>query len=55
MILTDEFKIKKTENLESSYIENELSKLNITPLRWAIVDVTDTQYILTVSYEKIAN
>ena len=26
MILTDEFKIKKTENLESSYIENELSK-----------------------------
>ena len=52
MILTDEFKINKTENLESSYIENELSKFNISPLRWAIVDVTDTQYVLTVSYEK---
>ena len=52
MILTDEFKIDKTENLESSYIENELSKFNISPLRWAIVDVTDTQYVLTVSYEK---
>ena len=49
MILTDEFKIDKTENLESSYIENELSKFNISPLRWAIVDVTDTQYVLTVN------
>lgn len=53
MILTDEFKINKTENLESSYIKKELSKFDIIPLRWAIVDVTDTQYILTVSYEKI--
>ncbi len=53
MILTDEFKIDKTQSLESSYIENELSKFDIKPLRWAIVDVTDTQYVLTVSYEKI--
>ena len=51
MILTDEFKINKTKNLESSYIQNELSKLGIKPLRWAIVDVTDEQYILTVSHE----
>ena len=51
MILTNQFKIVKTQNLESSYIERELSKFGLQPLRWAIVDVTDTHYILTVSYK----
>ena len=51
MILTNQFEINKTQNLESSYIEQELSKFGIKPLRWAIVDITDVHYILTVSYE----
>lgn len=52
MILTDQFEINKIENLTSSYIEDELVKLNIVPLRWAIVEVTTEKYILSVSYEQ---
>ena len=52
MIVTNNFEIKKTKNLTSSYIETEFAKLNITPLRWAIVKDTDDFYTVTVSYEK---
>lgn len=52
MILTDQFEINKIENLTSSYIEDELVKLNIVSLRWAIVEVTAEKYILSVSYEQ---
>ena len=31
------------------YIENELTKLNISPLRWAIVDVSDKIYRVSVA------
>lgn len=31
----------------TEYIENELTKRNISPLRWAIVSVSDT--IITIS------
>lgn len=55
MILTEQFEIDKIDNLTSSYIENELIKFHIEPLRWAIVDVTDTKFVLSVSYEKIIN
>ena len=52
MIVTNNFEIKKTENLTSSYIETEFAKLNIAPLSWAIVKDTDDFYTVTVSYEK---
>ena len=53
MITTDRIEIPRIENLTSRYIETELSKMNIEPLRWAIVDVLENNYILSVSYEKI--
>lgn len=31
------------------YIESELTKLNINPLRWAIVDVSDRIYTVSVA------
>lgn len=31
------------------YIESELTKLNINPLRWAIVDVSDKIYRVSVA------
>lgn len=31
------------------YIENELKRLNISPLRWAIVRVTDKVYTVSVA------
>jgi len=33
----------------TEYIEQELTKLNINPLRWAIVDVSDKMYKVSVA------
>lgn len=33
----------------TEYIESELTKLNINPLRWAIVHVSDTMYKVSVT------
>lgn len=33
----------------TEYIEKELTKLNINPLRWAIVSVSDTIYTVSVA------
>ena len=33
----------------TEYIENELTKLNINPLRWAVVHVGDTMYKVSVA------
>ena len=51
MILTDEVKIKATDNLTSEYIDSEFKKLNINPLRWAIVEANEAVYTISVSYE----
>ena len=51
MITTKEIQIAKVSNLTSSYIEDELNKLNIVPLRWAIVKSLDESFVLSVSYE----
>ena len=51
MITTKQIEIPKTRNLTSDYIETELSKMNIEPLRWAIVDVLKDKYVLSVSYD----
>ena len=41
--------IPKTVNLTTEYIESELTKLNITPLRWAVVNVSDKMYEVSVA------
>lgn len=33
----------------TEYIENELIKRNISPLRWAIVNVSDTMFTISVT------
>ena len=33
----------------TEYIEEELTKLNINPLRWAVVHVNDTIYTISVA------
>ena len=33
----------------TEYIESELKKQNINPLRWAIVHVSDTMYTVSVT------
>ena len=53
MITTKDIKIQKITELTSEYIEQELNKQNIVPLRWAIVGESDNFYILSVSFEEI--
>lgn len=50
MITTKQVGISITQNLDSVYIESELMKLGIEPLRWAIVEITDEKYLVSVSY-----
>ncbi len=50
MIKSDIIKIKYTT--DNSEIEAELQQLGITPLRWAIVEVSERELSLSVSYEK---
>ena len=41
--------IPNNNNPSTEYIENELTKLNINPLRWAIVYVDDKIYRVSVA------
>ena len=50
MIKSETIKIKKTENFDNNYIENELSKLYKAVIRWAIVDIGE-EITLSVSYD----
>ena len=42
-------KIQKRDIPTTEYIEEQLTKLNICPLRWAIVDVNDTMFTVSVA------
>lgn len=46
MIETREITIKKILPFNAKYIEDELNKQNLNVLRWAVVKVTDTNFIL---------
>ena len=41
--------IPNNGKLTVEYIENELTKLNINPLRWAIVNVSDKIFTVSVA------
>ena len=41
--------IPNNGNATTEYIEQELTKRNINPLRWFIADVSDTIYMVSVA------
>ena len=45
--------IPNNGNPTTEYIENELTKRNINPLRWAVVNVSDKIYTVSVADLKI--
>ena len=49
MITTKEVKIKKTDNLDSEYIESHLKEMGLDVLRWAIVKVNEEFYTLNLA------
>lgn len=48
-ILSEIVEIPKISDPTTEYIESELIKRNISPLRWAIVDVNDKIYRISVA------
>ena len=52
MILSDCVKIKKVDNLSTEYVEDELKKQGIDPLRWAVSDMDDTTLTISLAYER---
>ena len=49
--ISELIEIPNTGEFTTEYIENELTKRNIIPLRWAIISVSDT--IITISVAKL--
>jgi len=52
-IVSEIINIKNNGNPDSEYIENELKKLGISPLRWAIVKISKDFFTINCSYGKI--
>lgn len=52
MITSELISIPNTENLSTEYIEKEIKKQNINPLRWAIVKTNSKELTISLAYEK---
>ena len=52
MIVSESVKINRIENISTEYIENELKKQGIEPIRWAITKVEEKSLIITLAYER---
>ncbi len=48
-IVSETVEIENNHNPSVEYIEGELTKRNIKPLRWAVVHVSDKMYTLSVA------
>jgi len=48
-VVSELVEIEKNSQITTEYIEQELTKLNINPLRWAIVDVGDKMIKVSVA------
>lgn len=52
MILTKQIIIKKQLPFDAKYVEDEFSKQNLNVLRWAVVEVTDDNFIIDAAIEE---
>ncbi len=48
-VISETVQIPNNHNPSVEYIESELTKLNINPLRWAVVHVSDKIYTVSVA------
>ena len=51
MITTKTIQLNKPENFDNIWIEQALIQQGFQVVRWAIIDITNSQLILTISYE----
>lgn len=52
MITSKLISIPNAEHISTEYIENELKKQNIEPLRWAIVKTDSKNLTISLAFEK---
>lgn len=50
MIVSQTIKVKKIESFDNLYVEQELQKLGLNFVRWAIIAVDDAFLTVSVSY-----
>ncbi len=51
MIESDIIKIEKIDNFDNNYVERELAKNFANVSRWAIVEVSEKDLTVSISYE----
>ena len=52
-IVSENINIKNTGEPSTEYVETELKKSGIVPLRWAIVKISKDFFTINVAYDKI--
>lgn len=51
MIKSGTIKINKTDNFDDVYIEKQLASQFLNIIRWAVIDVSDSEITVSVSYK----
>ncbi len=49
-IVSENIQLKNINTFTTEYIETELRKMNIDPVRWAVIDVNENFFTLCVSH-----
>ena len=52
-IISEIVELENIGNFSVEYIETQLKQKNIVPLRWAIVDIQETIFLVNVAFEKL--
>ena len=52
-VITKTIDINNTGDLSTQYIENELNKMGINPIRWAIVKISKYTFTIDIAYDRI--
>ena len=49
-IVSENIQLKNINTFTTEYIESELRKMNMDPVRWAVIDVNENFFTLCVSH-----
>lgn len=52
-VVTESIEIKNNGNLSTEYIENEIRKMGLNPIRWAIVKISKHGFTIDITYDRI--
>ncbi len=52
MISTKQILIKKKLPFDAKYVEEEFNRMNLSVLRWAVVEVTEEYFVIDAAVEE---